>query len=92
MPDVRIATGLSDSHIYNLIAKGAFPKPIKCGRASRWRSDLIASWQQAREAESTGPASSIGQQLAEARARKRSISRYDNAPAVAAEASNSAHG
>lgn len=29
-------TGLTDKWFYKLIKEGAFPKPIKLGRSSRW--------------------------------------------------------
>ena len=44
-PDVEIATGLSRSTIYAMIAEGEFPKPVQLGkRAVGWRETDIAGW------------------------------------------------
>lgn len=44
--DLPGATGLSVAHLYELMAKGEFPKPIKLGeRASGWLASEIAAWQ-----------------------------------------------
>lgn len=40
----RGITGFSAKHIYHLINKGDFPKPIKIGRASLWRLSEINKW------------------------------------------------
>lgn len=41
-------TGLPISTIYDKIAKGEFPRPIKLGeRASGWLEEEIAAWEQA---------------------------------------------
>ncbi|RME59835.1 MAG: AlpA family transcriptional regulator [Caldilineae bacterium] len=38
-------TGLSRSRVYELIAAGAFPAPVKIGaRAVAWRASEIAAW------------------------------------------------
>jgi len=36
--------GFKKSKIYALIDEGNFPKPIKVGRNSRWRSSEIEAW------------------------------------------------
>ena len=36
--------GLGRSRIYDLIAKGEFPAPIKIGKSSRWVKAEIDSW------------------------------------------------
>ena len=42
---VEEMTGLSRSTIYNMLAKGTFPKPLRVGiRAVRWRQSAITSW------------------------------------------------
>ncbi|WP_337261399.1 MULTISPECIES: helix-turn-helix transcriptional regulator [unclassified Serratia (in: enterobacteria)] len=41
-------TGLSDKWFYKLISEGAFPKPIKLGRSSRWLHSEVQAWLQAR--------------------------------------------
>ena len=47
--DVKEATGLSRSFLYEAIAKGEFPPPISLGaRAVAWDADAIASWQEQR--------------------------------------------
>jgi prophage regulatory protein len=50
-PDVERATGLSRSTIYELIARGDFPKPIKLSaRAVGWPENTIREWQESRKA------------------------------------------
>jgi prophage regulatory protein len=45
LPAVRERVGLSRSSIYDAIAEGSFPSPIKLGeRASGWLSSEIESW------------------------------------------------
>jgi len=62
LPEVKAATGLSRSTIYDRIARGEFPKPINLGyRAVGWVEDDIMDWQQERVAESrshAGPSNS----------------------------------
>lgn len=48
-------TGLSDKWFYKLISEGAFPKPIKLGRSSRWLHSEVQAWMQARIEVSRGP-------------------------------------
>ena len=44
-PTVEAITGLSRSGIYELMAKGAFPRPVSLGaRAVAWRSDEVENW------------------------------------------------
>lgn len=43
-PEVQAATGLSRSTIYEKISQGAFPPPIKIGRASRWSMIELQAW------------------------------------------------
>ena len=44
-PAVQELTGLSRSTIYDLMAKGAFPRPIKLtAKAVAWRESAIADW------------------------------------------------
>ncbi|HHH1419500.1 TPA: helix-turn-helix transcriptional regulator [Yersinia enterocolitica] len=45
-------TGLTDKWFYKLIKDGAFPKPTKFGRSSRWRKSEVEAWLQARIEES----------------------------------------
>lgn len=47
-------TGMTDKWFYKLISGGAFPKPIKLGRSSRWRKSEVENWMQQRIAESRG--------------------------------------
>ncbi|QJQ17127.1 helix-turn-helix transcriptional regulator [Enterobacter hormaechei] len=37
-------TGLTDKWFYKLIKDGAFPKPIKLGRSSRWLQSEVEKW------------------------------------------------
>lgn len=42
---VEQLTGLSRSTIYDLMAKGAFPRPVRLtGRAVAWPESAIAEW------------------------------------------------
>ena len=44
-PAVEAATGLSRSTLYEMIANGRFPKPVRLGaRAVGWRESEIAAW------------------------------------------------
>ena len=48
-PDVQRATGLSRSTIYELMARGEFPQPVKLSaRAVGWPEDKIREWQSTR--------------------------------------------
>jgi prophage regulatory protein len=52
---VEAKTALSRSTIYDLMAKGRFPKPIKLStRAVRWSSVDVQGWFQERISESRG--------------------------------------
>ncbi|MEI7367072.1 AlpA family transcriptional regulator [Pectobacterium sp. 1950-15] len=41
-------TQLTDKWFYKLIQEGAFPKPIKLGRSSRWLKSEVETWVQQR--------------------------------------------
>ncbi|HAT2167748.1 TPA: AlpA family transcriptional regulator [Citrobacter freundii] len=41
-------TGLTDKWFYKLIKEGAFPKPVKLGRSSRWLKSEVEAWLQER--------------------------------------------
>jgi prophage regulatory protein len=47
---VKVATGLSRSTIYEMMAADKFPKPVKPNddRAVRWLGTEIAAWQRSR--------------------------------------------
>ncbi|GGD44719.1 helix-turn-helix transcriptional regulator [Sinisalibacter lacisalsi] len=47
------ATGYQRATIYRKITQGAFPPPVKIGRASRWPESEIQKWIAARIAERT---------------------------------------
>jgi prophage regulatory protein len=50
-PEVEYRTGLSRSTLYQMIAEGRFPKPIKLGlRAVGWSEGEIATWIESRKA------------------------------------------
>jgi prophage regulatory protein len=43
--EVEQLTGLSRSSLYDLMSKGAFPRPIKLtGKAVAWPESAIAEW------------------------------------------------
>ncbi|WP_447870015.1 helix-turn-helix transcriptional regulator [Serratia fonticola] len=49
--DMAFITGLlqmTDKWIYKLIKDGAFPRPIKLGRSSRWLKSEVENWLQER--------------------------------------------
>ena len=51
-PDVENLTGLSRARIYEKMAQGDFPRPVKTGvRAVAWVESEIADWQRQRIAE-----------------------------------------
>lgn len=56
--DVEEATGLPTSTLYDMIAKGSFPRPINItpGRVG-WLEADVAKWQEARLAEARAKAS-----------------------------------
>ena len=55
--EVEQTTGLPRATIYDKIAKGMFPRPIKLGeRSVGWLETEIIAWQQARVAERDGTA------------------------------------
>ncbi|HEJ9055911.1 TPA: AlpA family phage regulatory protein [Serratia fonticola] len=39
---------MTDKFLYKLIKDGAFPKPIKLGRSSRWLKSEVEAWLQER--------------------------------------------
>ena len=41
---VEARCAISRSEIYKLMERSAFPRPVRIGRAVRWRSDDIAEW------------------------------------------------
>lgn len=42
--EVAAMCGVSGSHIYRMTDRGAMPKPVKLGSASRYRRDEINHW------------------------------------------------
>lgn len=44
MKRLEVATGLKQSRLYELMAEGSFPQPVKLGRASTWVSTEIRQW------------------------------------------------
>lgn len=52
LPDVIARVGLRRTAVYDLIARGKFPRPIRLGRrCSAWPSDVIDRWVKERIAE-----------------------------------------
>ncbi len=49
MKDISAHSGLSDKYFYSLIKRGMFPRPMKLGRASRWRKSDYEQWLNERE-------------------------------------------
>ncbi|RBQ35313.1 hypothetical protein C2125_06430 [Rahnella aquatilis] len=52
MAFITIYTKMTDKWFYKLIQDGAFPKPIKLGRSSRWLKSEVETWMQQRIAQS----------------------------------------
>ena len=47
--EVEAATGLSRSHLYDLMRRGEFPEPLKLSPgAVRWLADEITEWIESR--------------------------------------------
>jgi prophage regulatory protein len=60
--EVERATGLPRATIYDKIAKGMFPRPIKLGiRSVGWLETEIIAWQEARIAERDGAREPTGE-------------------------------
>ena len=54
LPQVLNTVGISRSALYQLIARGDFPKPIKIGkRASVWPESAVQRWIEMRVATAT---------------------------------------
>lgn len=55
LPRVKSTTGLGTSRLYEMVAQGLFPKPVKLGpRASAWVSTEVLYWVAERIAERDG--------------------------------------
>lgn len=51
LPQLVEKTGISRAHVYALIGRGEFPRPIRLGRrAVGWREDEIEDWLDSRPA------------------------------------------
>ena len=42
--DVQSRVRFSRTKLYELISEGVFPKPVRIGGSSRWRSDDVDMW------------------------------------------------
>lgn len=52
LPEVRAVTKLGKSTLYEAMARGDFPQPIKLGlRAVGWAESEISAWLEARKAQ-----------------------------------------
>ena len=72
--EVTSVSGLPTSSLYEQIALGRFPRPVKLGdRAVGWLEDEVTTWQEARIAE---------REVAEALERKRAEAREKRAREV----------
>jgi prophage regulatory protein len=45
--DVIAATGLKTTALYERMASGKFPKPVKLGKVSAWPESEVEAWQRA---------------------------------------------
>jgi len=55
LPAVLARVGLSRSYVYAAVSRGAFPPPLKIGRASGWDSRAIDAWIDAQAGLGGGP-------------------------------------
>jgi prophage regulatory protein len=56
LPDVIRRVGLSRSMVYQLVAAGRFPAPVRLtSRATAWRSDAVQAWIVERGTQHTAP-------------------------------------
>jgi prophage regulatory protein len=44
IPRTETVSGMKRSQIYEMIKKGAFPRPVKLGVASRWSLHEVQKW------------------------------------------------
>lgn len=45
MPEVLSLTGIqAKSTLYDMVRRGAFPKPVKIGRMSYWPAEAVHRW------------------------------------------------
>ena len=52
LPDVLVRVGISRSAVYELVQRGAFPRPVKLGtRCTAWVEREISAWIDVRIAE-----------------------------------------
>lgn len=62
--DVQSLTGLATSTMYEMIARGLFPKPINLSkRAVAWLESEVAQWQAERIAERDADTSKLGMRV-----------------------------
>lgn len=54
--EVSQTTGVAKTQIYDLMARGAFPKPCKLGRSSLWPESAVQGWIAAQKAAATSAA------------------------------------
>lgn len=54
--EVAQLTGISRAYIYELMARGEFPRPAKVGRRSIWSRVEVVAWLDCRFAERAAPA------------------------------------
>jgi prophage regulatory protein len=48
--EVARYVAMSPASVWRLVAKGEFPKPVKVGGATRWRTEQVVEWVQEQEA------------------------------------------
>ncbi len=54
LPQVLAAVGLGRTAVLDRVKSGAFPAPLKVGRATLWPESLVQAWVADRIRESTG--------------------------------------
>ena len=59
LPEVERRTGFKRSALYKYVAGGAFPKPVKLGRATAFVESEVDAWVRARIADRDGAAAHV---------------------------------
>lgn len=44
LPALLAVVSLGRSHLYDLMARGEFPRPVKVGRSALWRLSEVEAW------------------------------------------------
>lgn len=60
LPDVTQRAGISRSTVYEYVARGRFPAPVRVGaRAVRWRASDVSRWLESLTKTTEGPKNAV---------------------------------